>query len=137
MKKIILLFVLMLSIKAYSQENEIGTWNEYSEKWVWGEIKEATIPVYISKSGIRLENKSKSYFRTYSDDGEKTTYTKDYVKVTSHSWLSLDNDDKRCRLTMSFMNSEKYAPLVITIMYDDVCIRYYCRKKGLDSLLND
>ena len=38
---------------------------------------------------------------------------------------------------MAFFNSDEYDPLTITVQYDDILIKYYCKKKGLDSFRND
>lgn len=146
MKKILLIICLIASIPVFSQStdwvsyrNSIAEWSDYSEKWIWSEIKYANIPVILNKSVIRLENKSESYYTTYQDLGEKVTYTKDVpkVKITTHSWLAIDKDGKRCRVSMAFFESEDYDPLTITIQYDDIALRFYCKKKGLDSFRND
>lgn len=147
MKKLLLIIALIASTSCFSQSkewvsyrNSYAEWNEYSKKWLWSEIKFANIPVIISKSGIRLENKNESYFITYDDLGEKVTYTKDVpkVKITTHSWLAYDKDGKRCKLSMAIIESDEYDPMTIDVQYDEIAFRFYCKRTtSLDSFRND
>lgn len=146
MKKLLLIIALIASVSCFSQtkewvsyRNSVAEWSNYSEKWIWGEIKYSNIPITIHGTVIKLDNKSQSNFTVYEDLGEKISYTNDNpkVKVTSHSWLALDKDDKKCKIYMAFFNSDEYDPLTITVQYDDLLIKYYCKKKGLDSFRND
>lgn len=147
MKKLLLIIFLIAATPSFSQttnwvsyRNSYAEWSEYSEKWVWSEIKFANIPVIISKSGIKLENKNQSSFRTYDDLGEKVTYTDNVprVKITTHSWLAYDKDGKRCKLSMAFFDSDEYDPMTINVQYDEIVFRFYCKKRtSLDSFKND
>lgn len=139
--------MLMLSIKAYAQpnknyvsyRNEVAEWSNYSNKWVWGEMKYANIPIEFDRNVIRMQNKSQSSYRSITDLGEKITYTDSYpkVKITNHSWLSYDDAGRKCKVTISITDSDKYDPLIVVIQYDDILLRYYCERKKLDSLLED
>lgn len=145
MKKLLLIAVLMLTIKAsfgqdyISHRNQVGQWDSYSKKWVWSEVKKATIPVYFEDGKVRLDNKNQSVYTLYSSEDEVTSYTDDSpkVKIVSKSWLGYDKNDKRCRITLAFFHSDKYDPLTVTVQYDDICLRFYCNKKTLDSYLED
>ena len=147
MKKLLFILVLMLSIKAYAQpnknyvsyRNETAIWSDSKGKWIFGEIKYANIPIEFDKQVVRMQNKSQSIYRSISDLGEKTTYTDDYpsAKIISHSWLAYDEEGKKCKIVMSMTNSDKYDDLIFTVQYDDILFRYYCKRKNLDSLLED
>jgi hypothetical protein len=146
MKNLLLIIALITFNSCFSQSkdwvsyrNSVAEWSDYSDKWIWSEIKFANIPVIIDKGLVKLENKSQSYYTTYRDLGEKITYTNDNpkVKVSTHSWLAIDKDGKRCKFSMAFIESDEYDPLTITIQYDDIALRFYCKRKALDSYIEN
>lgn len=144
-KTIILLTLLFCSLLTFSQStnwvsyrNELGTWNIYSKSWDWGEMNKAYIPVYFGKTYISLENKLQSYFLILEDKGKRYDYTDKYprAKMTLHDWLAKDKDGKICVLTMTSVESADYDPIILSIMYDDIAFRFYCKQKStVDSFL--
>lgn len=140
MKKLILsVFVLVVCFSASAQftsyRNHFALWNKSTKKWDWENVKEAYIPIEFNKNSIKLQNKRNSVYTISEDLGEKISYTEEGVKVTSHSWDAYDENGKKCKVTMSIFNSDEYDPLILSVMYDDVMVRFYCKKDGYDKLI--
>lgn len=141
MKKLIFalaltLCTLALNAQWVSYRNQVGIWNTYTKKWDYQSIYEAKIPVSFEKTRIVFENEANSVLRIVEDLGKDNRYNDDGVKVESYSWMAIDNKGKRCRVSMNFIDNPEYDPLIVHVMYDDVIIRYYCKRSGMDKLLN-
>lgn len=141
MKKAIIALALTLSSLAiYAQwtsyRNEVGTWNRYTQKWVFGSMNKANIPIRFYKDRVEFENEANSVFRIIEDLGEDNGYNEEGVKRELHRWLAYDNNGKRCNITMILIDNKDYDPLLVNVMYDDVLLRFYCKRMGVDRLLN-
>jgi hypothetical protein len=138
--KRILIFTLLLFItngllsqtQWRTYRNQIGEWNTYTEKWVYGEMNYSDITITFNKNSISMDNRSQSYYKIYKDDGEDTGYTQDGTRYNSHSWRAYDKSDRKCILTMIKYESPEYD-LAFTVMYDDVVFRYYYSNSKTDK----
>lgn len=148
MKKTLIAFAFLLfSISSFSQfsftewlsyRNEIGTWDKYKKIWVWGEIKKSSIPIFFDNYEIKLINVDKSVYTIIESDGSEDKYNKQGIRIKTSSWIAYDKKYRKCRVTVTRINEEGYDPLVFTVMYEDVCIRFYCKDAGkIDSYMND
>lgn len=140
MKKLLLVFfvlALTLSLQAQwvSYRNQVGIWNTYTKVWDYQSIYEAKIPISFEKTRIVFENQSNSVYRIVEDLGREDKYNDEGIKVESYAWMAIDNKGKRCRVSMNFIENPEYDPLIVHIMYDDVIIRYYCKRTGMDKFL--
>jgi hypothetical protein len=143
-KLLIVILIFLFSPAIYSQSfwqsyrNQLGTWNKYTKKWDWDKVNYADIPIEFEKKYIRVKNKADSYFRIIEDEGEKIDYTDDVpkVRIRSYDWTAIDDKQRRCRLSLVHHESDEYDPIIFIVMYDDVVFRFYCKKNGIDSFLN-
>ena len=142
MKKLLFLTLLFLiSFATFSQNrytstyNQLGYWNKVTEKWDWEDIKYATIPITFNKNVVTFENKASSKYIITSDQTKRTGVNSDGDSYTRYSWFVKDNSNRRCTLNITILESDEYDP-IISIMYDDVCIRYYIgttKNYGIDK----
>lgn len=145
MKKLIItviaLFITVISFSQNTQwrsyRNEIGIWNIYTKTWNWQEMKYAYIPISFYKTEIRLTNVDKSVFYLVGTEGTKEFYNNDGVKIKNMVWSAIDKKGKNCRVTINRMDDDEYDPMIFTVMYSDVCIRFYCRSTSTDNFMND
>lgn len=130
MKKILVFALLLVSTVSFSQtqwgtyRNQIGNWDTYSKKWVYGEMNYSDITITFGKTYVSMDNIAKSYYRITEDNGESTGYTSDYTPYKSHSWDALDNKNRRCILSMTKYEGDDFD-LVFNVMYDDMVFKYY------------
>ena len=129
MKRILLLALLFISTGAFSQtqrtsnRNEIGEWNTYTKKWVYGDMNYSNIVITFGKNYISMDNRAESYYRIFQDDGEDNGTNNEGVSYSSHSWRAYDKSGKKCILSMIRFDAVGYDYL-FTVMYDDVIFRY-------------
>lgn len=141
MKKLIFALALTLCTLALnaqwtSYRNEVGTWNRYTQKWVFGGINKANIPIRFYKDRVELENEANSVYRIIKDLGEDNGYNEQGIKKESHKWMATDQDGKRCYITMIFIDHSEYDPLIFNVMYDDYLLRFYCKRTIVDRLID-
>lgn len=131
----VLLFIttgLLSQTQWRTYRNQIGEWNTYTQKWVYGEMNYSDIVITFNKNSISMDNRSQSNYRIYKDDGEDTGYTQDGTRYNSHSWRAYDKSDRKCILSMIKYESPEYE-LAFTVMYDDVVFRYYYSNSKTDK----
>jgi len=135
MKKILLIAsFIFLSIVSFAQNTEwesyrsqVGKWDSYQQKWVYADMNYSVIPITFSKTEVRLQNKANSVFRIIEDDGVTEDYNNNGDKFKKNSWIAIDTEGRKCRISMIHFYSTEYDPLMFNVMYDDVLFRYYCR----------
>ena len=136
MKK--LLYVILLSVllplslfsqnKWQSYRNQYGFWNKYQQKWEWESINYSNIDIYFGKTAIWMNDKSQSRYNVIEAEGETTGRTSDaQVAYKQYSWRTRDEKNRICRVSIVYYDDEEYD-LLVTVMYDDACFRYYCLK---------
>lgn len=130
MKKLLFCAMLLVSTTAFCQtqwstyRNQIGTWDSYSKKWVYGEVNYSDIIITFGKAYVSMDNRAQSYYRITVDNGESTGYTNDYTSYKSHSWDALDDKNRKCILSMIKYEGDDYD-IVFSVMYDDIVFKYY------------
>lgn len=130
MKKLLFCAMLLVSTTAFCQtqwstyRNQTATWNTYTKKWDYGEINYSNITITFSKAFISMDNRAQSYYRITEDEGDKTGYTDNYTHYQSHSWVALDNKDRKCIITVIKYDGDQYD-IVVSVMYDDILFKYF------------
>jgi hypothetical protein len=121
MKKTILTLILaLLTTITFSQiwvkavSVTIGTKNDKSSKFTWGETKQITDELLIKVSGqeFTVYTEEIQFYQTL-----KPEYTND--DGTGSYWLAVDEERKRCTVYLYYKGGDS-----IVIEYDDVCIIY-------------
>ena len=137
MKKFIILITLViLSSSAFSQSYsnvymmESGTWNTYSETWMWDDAKNVDLTFTLSKTYVKINDRAHTYLSIVEVDKEV-----DDDDVKSTSWICRDEKNRRCIFTMMGFKEKKM--IVYSIMYNDMAFRYYIRNGSkIDSFQN-
>lgn len=120
-----------------SYRNETGFWNTYTKKWDWQPMNQSRIPIHFIGMEIRLTNKDKSVYTLTISEGTKDEYDKEGVKRRVSTWFAYDKNNRKCKIRVTKFYSDEYDPLVLTVIYDDVCFRFYCMDDTIDKFRND
>jgi hypothetical protein len=119
MKTIILYLVFILSsFVTFSQEElrsyavQIGHWNSIIKDYQWESIKDCDVIFTVINTVIVADDEAESKYYTYAN-----FYQKD--KVTS--WYALDEQRRKCTVSMVFGKTFYFI-----VAYDnDVCFKYF------------
>jgi hypothetical protein len=139
MKRVIVVLISILisiaaktqSVRFLSTHNDIGRWNQQTERWVFTEDNIADIPILFGETTIQLENQDGSLFVVQSDRGTVTGKLESDPRITykAYTWLVRDRRDKSCVASI-VSYSRQDMDMMLSIMYDDYCFRFYIPKSG-------
>lgn len=126
MKKLILLILLIVSIKCYSQtfetdSNVMGTWNELTKKWEYEDKNYSNITFTFENGVFSADDKAHSEYRIY-DKGENENDNL-LRKLSFRNVL----DDKGRKCYLMFHTRIKDNTQTIMIMYSDIVFTYFIK----------
>lgn len=139
MRKLILFLLLFVSIQSFSQLKLVSTitqyafWRDYSKIWEWSKPNYTTVPIYITKEVIWMENKSRTRFTIKkSYDIKPRRRNEDGILYDELSWDAVDNAGRKCKLLLLFyLNNDNNV--VFAVMYDDVAFKFHITSQEILS----
>ena len=138
MKKLFFLSMLIaasITVTAQSTysayKSQMGRWNTYTKEWEWEASVTCNLTFTFYAKKIFVNDKANSEYTVYEDEGETTSYNNDGDKYTQHTWRCYDERNRN--VFFSITNYINLGINVCSVMYNDVCYKYYMRKSNLSN----
>jgi hypothetical protein len=136
MKKLLLLLLFASNFAfgqkiEYTYQVQAGLWSKSQQKWDWDDVKDEEIMIKLDDKKVIIYNNSNTVITTYQDLGETRGYDNDNDAYKTHSWLAMDDKNRKCRFVMTWYTD---LPIIVyTVMYNDVGFRFYMRNNKLSN----
>ena len=141
MKKAIFLFFAALTFLISSAQqsssysvfkSQMGRWNTYLKDWIWDSPTYSTLTITIYSNTILVDDKAHSVYTIFKDEGETSGYNKNGNRYKEHSWKCYDEVNRTVLFSIIIYDDVN----VCSVMYNDLCYRYYIRKAELSNFNN-
>lgn len=127
MKKIILsVFIILICVRPlfsqyliYTDKNMIGSWNQYTKKYTYGELNDANITFEINKKYITANDNSNSIYRITKKSND---IYEDGYKI--FGWDCYDERNRSCSFSITdYYDQDKLD--IIMIIYPKYAYIYF------------
>jgi hypothetical protein len=136
MKKILFLLLFVSNFAfgqklEYTYQVQAGAWNKYQQKWDWEPVKDEELTIKLDGQKVIIYNNANTVITTYEDLGEKSGYDSDNDAYKTHSWLAVDDKNRKCKFVMTWYTNISLT--VYTIIYNDIGFRFYMKTNNLSN----